>query len=118
MPTTPISWRALLTASSRCGRTMHSSFFIPFSSLNPQVRVGILRGRDERRYEPALDFPHRARLELLPAGVGHVEHVERVALLGGDLREGDVEVERGERARDCIGEAGLVGRAHLDDGTR
>src|SRR5260370_26150941 len=98
VPSAPTACRGLFTASSKWGRTMASTFFIP----PPYTRFSSGSGR---RGPPAARprSPHDLRGKLPPRGVGHVGHVAGEGLRGRDLGEHDLEPELGQGVRDRLG---------------
>src|SRR5262250_3044628 len=71
----------------------------------------------ERRLDRLAQVLKRAWGPHLPtSAIGHVERVERVIQIGGDLRGGDVEPLRREGPGDEVQEPEPVRRLDLDDG--
>src|SRR5262249_28266033 len=84
-------------------------------ATSPLYRPSIGHGRPgERRFDRLAQVLERHRRLHLPApAVGHVERVQRVIQIGGDLRGSDVEPLGGQGPGDEIQEPESVWRLHL-----
>src|SRR6266540_3475110 len=120
IPTTSTSWRAVLTASSRCGLIIASTFFIQSSSWH-RLQLGVRDNRVascEFICQRALDgFCHLVR-QCQAITVRYIEDIKRIALFGRDPGANDLQPQVGENARNLVSETGLVDRVDFDEGGR
>src|SRR5882724_1123968 len=120
IPTTSISWSAVLTASRRCGRIIASTFFIKFSlSLYvgfPSRCSGDRNLAGKHSGERDLDGLHPGVREFHSLAVGDVKNVQRVTFFRRYPGTDNIQLQRRKGGRDLVYQPGFIGGVHLDQG--
>src|SRR6266849_5279518 len=116
IPTTSTSWRAVLTASNRCGLIIASTFFIQSSPCHRWqlgVSDNLVDSSELVRQRTLYGFRHLVRW--FPGiAVRYIEDIERIALFRGDSGADDFQSEPGENACNLVSQARFVDRVDFD----
>src|SRR5258708_7797703 len=118
MPCTSTSWRAALTASSKCGLIIASIFFIQSSPYRLWHLWRSHNGTDSFQLcqERSLNSCGHFFREFQAVTLGHIEDIERVTPFRRDSGANNFQSQPGENAGNLVSQAGLVNRVNFDHG--